>query len=108
MYNKLLLSYALILLFIILAFLGYTYDNNLFSKFDKVTIGMSKQQVVKMLGNPKIVNHECKWEFVSKQVDGCNEIYIYSSIWAPLNPEYPVIWFDKNNYVIDKFDFQSP
>jgi hypothetical protein len=30
------------------------------------------------------------------------------SAWAPLNPEYPVVWFDRQKRVIDKFDFASP
>jgi hypothetical protein len=38
----------------------------------------------------------------------CAETYMYASAWAPPNPEYPVVWFDRRKQVIGKFDFASP
>lgn len=76
--------------------------------FDKIVLGSSHQQVLQMLGEPTVKTTTCRWEFVTRHVEGCAELYVYAYPGAPLLPRYPAVWFDKQGRVIDKYEYSSP
>jgi hypothetical protein len=84
-----------------------TRERTLLHNFGHVERGMSQEKAVQLLGEPKLINKTCKWEFVDKEVIGCAEVYIYDSPWV-INDEHPVVWFDKNKRVIEKYNYKSP
>ena len=88
--------------------LGVHRDGRLSSGFEKVLAGMSRAEVAEQLGSPR--NREgCDSGFlVANHIKGCIEAEVYPSSFAPLDPEYWVVYFDKDERVIDKVDFQSP
>ena len=100
-------SYFIGTLILILPVTCTIKDQMLLSNYNKISLGMSEKEVIDLLGQPKIKNSKCEWTFVIK-VEKCDEIYVYSTAWAPLIPEYPVIWFDKNKNVLEKYIYHSP
>ena len=88
---------------------GFMHDKKLLLSFDHITIGDSQCDVLTILGNPKFRVKGCDWEFAQRTFDiSCSETYLYASAFAPLIPEYPVIWFDNEKHVIDKYVYSSP
>jgi hypothetical protein len=75
--------------------------------FTAVLDGMTQDQVRYVMGSPWHTG-DCRGEFAPYQLGQCVEAYIYASAWAPLNPEYPVVWFDGRKRFIGKHDFVSP
>jgi len=82
-------------------------DRSLRRNFAAISDGTTQDQVLRIMGAPWKVGG-CYGEFAPYDLDKCAETYVYASTWAPLNPEYPVVWFDRRNLVIGKFDFSSP
>jgi hypothetical protein len=82
-------------------------DRRMAESFRAVSNGMTQDQVKSVMGAPWRTG-DCHGEFAPYQLDQCTEAYIYASAWAPLNPEYPVVWFDRDKQVVGKFDFVSP
>jgi hypothetical protein len=82
-------------------------DRALTKNFTAVFDGMTQDQVKNVMGVPWRTG-DCRSEFAPYQLDQCVQAYIYASAWAPLNPEYSVVWFDRRKQVIGKFDFVSP
>jgi hypothetical protein len=69
---------------------------------------MGETEVTNVMGTPKQIT-DCANPFSPyDKRDECVKGYVYASIWAPLNPYYPVIWFGRDGLVLDKFAFSSP
>jgi hypothetical protein len=88
--------------------LGIHRDGRLRSGFERVVTGMSHMQVAQRMGSPR--NSEaCDSGFLAAHdINGCIQADVYPSSFAPLDPEYWVVYFDKDERVIDKVDLQSP
>ena len=88
--------------------LGIHRDDSLRSSFDSVANSMADDKVVEIMGSTRF-REACDSGFlIMYPFKGCVEVDMYPSSFAPLVPEYWVIYFDKNGRVFDKFDFQSP
>jgi len=88
--------------------LGVHRDGRLSSGFERVAAGMSNEEVAERMGSLR--NSEtCDSGFLAaNHINGCIEADVYPSSFAPLDPEYWVVYFDKDERVIDKVDLQSP
>jgi hypothetical protein len=88
--------------------LGIHRDGRVSSGFERVAAGMSHQEVVERMGSLRI-SEACDSGFLAAHhVDGCVAADVYPSSFAPLDPEYWVVYLDKDKRVIDKVDLQSP
>ena len=88
--------------------LGIHRDGRVSSGFERVEAGMSHEEVVERMGSLHI-REACDGGFlVAHHVKGCMAADVYPSSFAPLDPEYWVVYLDKNKRVIDKVEFQSP
>ena len=74
--------------------------------FDFIESGMTEAEVIHRLGKPQST-HECNWEFISNNNPLCQKSLVYS-IFAPLVPDYDVVWIGKDGHVVDKNKYQSP
>jgi hypothetical protein len=85
------------------------HDHNLHASFRTIAKGMSEGAVVSILGRPREIRDCSPGEFMATAgIPDCVETYVYASAWAPLIPEYPVVWFNRDKQVIDKYVFESP
>ena len=82
-------------------------DRSMSKNFAAVSDGMTQDQVLHFMGRPWKTG-DCRGKFAPYHLDECAETYVYASAWAPLNPEYPVIWFGRDKLAIGKFNFASP
>ena len=102
---------ALILaLLVTLVVLGIHRDNYLNSAFDNVSIGISQTKVKDVMSTPRW-SEGCRGgdAFTANVPDKCVETDVYASSFAPFpNPEYWVIFYDRDRRVIDKAHLQSP
>lgn len=78
------------------------------TNFAAVADGVTQDQVIQLMGTPHNVGGCYDGALAAYHLDGCAESYIHASAWVPLNPEYPVVWFDRQKRVIGKYDFASP
>jgi hypothetical protein len=84
-------------------------DHNLDAGFATISNGMSQDAVTQLLGRPRSVLDCSPGEFSPlRELSDCFQTYVYASAWAPLNPWYPVVWFDQHKRVIGKFEISSP
>jgi hypothetical protein len=83
-------------------------DQILARGFATISNGMSQDAVIKALEPPRDTRDCGPGEFSPWGLPGCVETYIYASAWAPLNPEYPAVWFNRDKQVIGKSVFASP
>ena len=88
--------------------LGIGRDNNLSAAFERVSIGMSRAEAANVMGIFGWTEGCGSNPVFKPDLDRCAEMDVYPSSFAPLNPEYWVIYFDGDQRVIGKFDFQSP
>jgi hypothetical protein len=91
-----------------LLLLGVNRDKYLSSGFERVSTGMSRQQVAALMGTPKRIERCSSGPFAPRVLDRCVETNVYSQSFAPLDPEYRVVWLDEDQRVIDKYQYQSP
>ena len=82
---------------------GYFYDLRLKHNFDRVSKGMSEQEVQAVMDKPDSIG---KCGKLGGYPDGCSKEYLY-------NPRLPVIenwaiFFDSKGVVLDKYDYISP
>jgi hypothetical protein len=84
------------------------HDSKLATGFAAISDGMTQDAVKAELGNPWNIRDCRSGEFRPSDLPNCVETYVYSSAWAPLNPWYPVVWFNRDGRVIGKFDISSP
>jgi hypothetical protein len=87
--------------------LGMRRDDRLGVEFEKVSIGMPHEEVVEPIGSARRVA-SCDSGMFASRDKRCAATDVYPLSFAPLDPEYLVIYFDSNHRVIDKFDYQSP
>jgi hypothetical protein len=97
------------LIFIVTILCGILYDRYQLNNFECVYTGMLRQDVFRQLGTPRwrITKLGCQWKFVDYK-DGCTEILVYPSIFAPLTPRYKVIWLNSKGQTLKTFIYDSP
>jgi hypothetical protein len=85
-------------------------EDGLAHNFDRVTRGMTDQQVIDLLGQPNWRGRCGTSDYYSfvEPIAGSTDCLVYASPLAPLNPRYPVVFLGKDNRVLDKYDFASP
>jgi hypothetical protein len=98
---------GLIILLILVVF-GILRKKDLDRGFEKVSTGMSRQEVIAIMGITKRTMRCDEPIFKANDLKKCAKIYVYPVSFAPLDPEYYVIYLDANKRVIDKFEYQSP
>jgi hypothetical protein len=83
---------------------GYRVNWN----FDRVPIGASKAEVVRLLGTPWKID-KCGELFGGGPPNpACAEEYLYRTLFAPLVPNYYSISFDSSGRVMEKYFYSSP
>jgi hypothetical protein len=87
--------------------LGRRRDNHLSSEFEKVSIGMSHEEVADLMGSARR-EESCDSGMFASHDKRCAATDVYPLSFAPLDPEYMVIYFDSDHRVIDKIVYQSP
>jgi hypothetical protein len=75
--------------------------------FDKVSLGMSENEVIALMGRPDEVNH-CTGLLARREDPNCALGYLYYSAWGRFLPWYPAIWFGSDRTVTHKYAFVSP
>ncbi len=75
--------------------------------FDRVLIGASRTDVVRLLGKPWKVD-KCGERFGNPNQPGCADEYLYKHPFAPLVPEYHSVSFDFSGHVKDTYIYSSP
>lgn len=95
---------------IVLGWIGWSIFRSkvLPARFERVRVGDSQEQVVRLLGNPKSIE-KCGQPFGNPgRPRGCVEDYLYASPFAPLLPEYWSVSFDNSRHVVGKEHYVSP
>jgi len=77
---------------------GFFRNSRIGAQFDRVNVGASKEQVVRLLGTPYWIE-PCGKSFGTPKPN-CTE-YIYRNSFAPLMPEYYSVSLDTSGHVID-------
>jgi outer membrane protein assembly factor BamE (lipoprotein component of BamABCDE complex) len=77
------------------------------SRFHRVKIGETRQQVRNILGKPNYHDGPCNDDILAPP-KGCEWEYVYSFPLAPLVPEYYVVSFSKEDRVIRAVHTTSP
>jgi hypothetical protein len=84
------------------------HDKRVASDFQLVAVGMSRAQVVDLLGRPRSeIDCNAAGPFKPWQRPDCAEAYLYPSWGQPLIPGEWVVWFDNTDKAIDKYHFVS-
>jgi len=98
-----------VLLLTCLAFYGCSRsDDRLQTSFRKISVGMSYEQVVALVGQPRW-RGRCGADYVFVQArPGGGSCLEYASAFAPLNPWYPVVFLNAGGRVEGKYEFASP
>jgi hypothetical protein len=96
------------LLFIIgvrvaISFVRFSYVER---HFQSIRAGESRASVGAGFGNPNYHAGTCSADFSPPK--GCASEYIYSHPFAPLLPDYYVVWFSSDDRVIDAYHTTSP
>ena len=87
---------------------GIVRESSLGADFERVSVGMSEQQVIRVMGRLGWTERCPSGPLTDPCLGRCVEAYVYPSSFAPLIPEYWVIWFDSDKRVVGKLDCQSP
>ena len=92
-------------------FVGYCShrDNSLAAEFPNIAVGMTRDQVVAIMGRPS-------WEgkcsdddaAAAYKPDNCLNDLRYSATMAPIDPFYYVVWLGRNGKVMKKAWLGSP
>jgi len=83
---------------------GIVRESSLGADFERVSVGMSEQQVIRVMGRLGWTERCPSGPLTDPCLpDRCVEAYVYPSSFAPLIPEYWVV-----RQVVGKLDCQSP
>jgi hypothetical protein len=74
--------------------------------FEQVQKGQTSSSVISRLGRPNYHEGSCSADFSPPQ--NCAKEYVYSHPFAPLIPEYYVVWFSSNDQVLFTENLISP
>jgi hypothetical protein len=82
---------------------GYFYDSRLEHNFERVSKGMTQQEVRSVMGKPDTVG-KCG------ELGGYPEGYSNEYLYKPMIPaiETWAFFFDSQGRVLDKYEYQSP
>jgi hypothetical protein len=84
------------------------HDDLLASHFERVAVGMQRNDVVNVLGSPRsILDCAAPGPFKPWERPDCAETYLYPSWGMPILPAMWVVWFDASGVVTDKYRFVS-
>lgn len=75
-------------------------------QFGSITSGDDRSSVVRKVGKPW-KDGECG-AYVGGRPPGCGEEFIYAHPYAPVFPEYWVVYFDAGHHVINSVHLVSP
>lgn len=77
--------------------------------FKDISRGMSKSEVVGLLGEPNVKRNECRdpptWDGEDVLENKCTEEWQYDGLFLP---KFLVVGFGKNDRVISKYGYVSP
>ena len=105
---------SLILMLVLIPFLllggAFWRDHCLMKGFNRIAVGATRQDVVRLMGKPKKVG---KWgEFFGpipqSEINVCVSEYLYAATFAPYTPQYYIVSFDLSGHVISKAPLSSP
>jgi len=75
--------------------------------FEKVAVGMTPSQVVRIMGEPSWEG-QCGSRLGTGIPASCDREFGYSTTLAPLSPSYLVVFFGRNGVVIETAPINSP
>jgi hypothetical protein len=84
-----------------------TRDSRYRSNFDLVHRGMSRDRVIALMEHPS-KEGSCGDPIGGRPPTGCALEVRYANSFAPLDPEYYVIWYDQRRTVVDSAFIGSP
>jgi hypothetical protein len=84
---------------------GFYRNSTISTRFERLTVGASDEQVRQVLGRPSWIE-PCGKSFGTPRPH-CTE-YIYRNSFAPLVPEYYSVSLDTSGHVVDKYVYESP
>src|SRR4051812_34415058 len=88
--------------------LSYSYIrfSRVEARFHRLKPGSSRQDVLKILGEPNYHDGPCNSGFHAT-LRGCAREFVYSNPLAPIVPEYYVVSFSKEDRLIDAIRLAS-
>lgn len=76
------------------------------ASFEVIKENDTKETVLESMGNPRRI--EGCGEYLGDNPTGCVREFVYAHPYAPLAPEYWVVYFNSNNRVLGKVHLVSP
>lgn len=91
-------SVMLIILFVIVAAVafGFYRDHSRNASFLAIQPQSSEAEVLKIMGTPSAVEPSCS-AYGTQVTTVCDHVLIYKSSFAPVRPQYWLIFFDSNS-----------
>jgi hypothetical protein len=85
-------------------------DTRLARDFEKVETGATESEVIVTLGKPTRIEKcgEFLGPLPEAELEDCSKEYLYASPFAPLDPKYYVVRFDRHNRVSRTVPYMSP
>lgn len=83
------------------------HDNRLEAHFNQVSLGMSADQVIGIMGNP-FWEGRCGAKMPTGLPKQCARELGYRAALAPLDPTYYLVWFDSTGHVVETAPIHSP
>jgi len=77
---------------------GVVRDWRVAADFPAIRAQSSEADVRKLMGEPKQVAHSCAL-FDTLVTPSCDHVFIYKSIFAPVESRYWLVFFDQNSRV---------
>jgi len=91
-------SVAIIVLLLCAAAAGVVRDWRVAADFPAIRAQSSEGDVRKLMGEPKQIARSCA-VFDTLVTPSCDHVFIYKSIFAPVESKYWLVFFDENNQV---------
>ena len=86
--------------------ISYEHFHIVMRDFEQVQKGQTSASVISILGKPNYHAGSCSADFIPPQ--NCVKEYVYSHPFAPMIPEYYVVWFSSNDQVLSAEILNSP
>jgi len=84
------------------------HDNRLAWDFERVEVGMRRDEVIGVLGTPReILDCKAPGPFQPWRRRDCAETYLYPTWAAPILPSMWAVWLNDRGTVIGKYRFVS-
>jgi hypothetical protein len=96
---------ALVIIPLLTVGLCMARDRAIDARFERITKGMSSEQILRIMGPPAI-NRECT-SYPPKSIDCANE-FAYSPTMPLVTPFVWIIRFDHQGHAVEKAELNSP